>query len=396
MFQRVTPILVALAAVLLIAAGSPTVPSNSKAAGLTVHEWGTFTSIAGEDGGAIEWSPVTCKDDLPGFVDRFPYRNWKFGLLGTVRMETPVIYFYTPREITAHVAVEFPQGMITEWYPAAKVSMNQTSAAGRTVRLDASMNGIDTSLRTLTSGIEWREIQVRPGADAGFPEEDKPSPYYAARNTDAAPLTVAMQQEKFLFYRGVGRFAVPLSARFVSGGQLRVEKRGDDPVYGLMLFENRGGRIGYRNVGALRDAITLDSPALNGTFAQMRETLEAALVEQGLFAKEAHAMVETWRDSWFEEGMRLLYILPLREVDAILPLRVEPAPSHIARAFVGRVEVIAPADTEAVKVAIDRGDRTELERRGRFLRPILQRINSGDQALLFERVYGTLGVSVCR
>ena len=35
---------------------------------LTVHEWGTFTSVAGVDGTAIEWDALGCKNDLPGFV----------------------------------------------------------------------------------------------------------------------------------------------------------------------------------------------------------------------------------------------------------------------------------------------------------------------------------------
>ena len=35
-------------------------------------------------------------------------------------------------------------------------------------------------------------------------------------------------------------------------------------------------------------------------------------------------MVETWRDSWFEEGSRLIYIVPSRAIDAILPLQIEP------------------------------------------------------------------------
>jgi hypothetical protein len=35
---------------------------------------------------------------------------------------------------------------------------------------------------------------------------------------------------------------------------------------------------------------------------------------QGLFPKEAHAMVDTWRDSWFEEGTRAFYILPASEM----------------------------------------------------------------------------------
>jgi hypothetical protein len=34
---------------------------------------------------------------------------------------------------------------------------------------------------------------------------------------------------------------------------------------------------------------------------------------------KAAAMVETWRDSWFEEGTRLFYFLPQVTVDRILP-----------------------------------------------------------------------------
>ncbi len=40
------------------------VPADPKALdGLTVHEWGTFTSIAGEDGMAVEWKPLAGPDD---------------------------------------------------------------------------------------------------------------------------------------------------------------------------------------------------------------------------------------------------------------------------------------------------------------------------------------------
>ena len=35
---------------------------------LIVHEWGTFTSIAGKDGVALEWRPLNGPNDLPKFV----------------------------------------------------------------------------------------------------------------------------------------------------------------------------------------------------------------------------------------------------------------------------------------------------------------------------------------
>jgi len=87
-------------------------------------------------------------------------------------------------------------------------------------------------------------------------------------------------------------------------------------------------------------------------------------------------MVETWRDSWFEEGSRLIYIVPSRAIDAILPLQVDPLPSQTARVFVGRIELVTPETMHAVEQAMAVGNRSTAERYGRFLDPILQRISA--------------------
>lgn len=374
----------------------------TQAADLTVHEWGTFTSVAGEDGSAIDWDTLGCKDDLPGFVNDFGYRGFKWRLQGTVRMETPVMYFYTPREVEAHVQVAFPKGLITEWYPAADYQVYQTSGAGSSPhRLPANINGIDTSLRSVTGAIEWSHIKVQPNTAPVLPLENGPSRYYSARETDAAPIAVGGQHEKFLFYRGVGRFAVPLSARISADGTILVENRGQDEVPTVILFENRGGRIGYRNAGAVGDTLAIDPPALDDSLPQLRYDLENALVEQGLFLKEAQAMVETWRDSWFEEGARLVYIMPARAVDTVLPLHVEPLPSKIARVFVGRIELLTSATTTAVQTALAAGDVQTMERYRRFLEPILQRIaprqlDTNRVRQLVSRAYESTAASQCR
>jgi hypothetical protein len=343
------------------------------AGGLTVHEWGTFTSVAGEDGSAIAWDALGCKNDLPTFVNEFGYHNFKSTLRGTVRMETPVLYFYSPRELDAHVKVAFPQGLITEWYPRADRA---------------------------TSSIEWRNIKVQPGTAPALPRESGPNHYYAARATDAAPLAVGDQHEKFLFYRGVGRFAVPLSARVAAAGKVVVSNRGNDPVPTVILFENRGGRLGYRNAGARADVVTLDRPSPDGGFPQLRSELEGALVAQGLFPKEAQAMVETWRDSWFEEGSRLIYVVPARVIDEILPLQVEPAPLQTARVFVGRIELITPETRRTVEEAIANSDQATINRYGRFLEPILARISSGNSAMAMQievrRMQGAFVAASCR
>src|SRR6266849_1527322 len=151
--MRLVPVLVSTAVFLIAAETHFTQPSD-----LTVHEWGTFTSVAGEDGTAIDWDALGCKDDLPGFVGDFGYRGFKWRLRGTVRMETPVMYFYSPRAMDARVKVAFPQGLITECYPHAdNVDVYKADGNGSLLRLPTNLNGIDTTLSSLTGAIEWKD-----------------------------------------------------------------------------------------------------------------------------------------------------------------------------------------------------------------------------------------------
>src|SRR5205807_3581216 len=169
---------------------------------LVVHEWGTFTSIAGKDGVALEWRPLNGSIDLPKFVHTMQqeglglrHAKTKAELTALVRMETPVLYFYSSREMNVSAEVNFPKGKITEWYPQA---------------------------RSDGSTINWGNFKVSPGAAFNLPADYSDNHYYAARETDAAPVQVcgssgkAAEQEKFLFYRGVGSFDLPLSAKLNS------------------------------------------------------------------------------------------------------------------------------------------------------------------------------------
>src|SRR5260370_34766501 len=147
---------------------------------VVVREWGTFTSIAGPDGNALDWLPLSGSPDLPPFVCRFGVKPL---LRGTVRMETPVLYFYSSKETDVAVKVGFPSGLITEWYPAAKQRPTE---------------------------IEWPSVKILPATNGDFPSDGRNSHYYAARNTAAATLQVSdkgvAQQERILFYRGVATF----------------------------------------------------------------------------------------------------------------------------------------------------------------------------------------------
>jgi len=349
----------------LAIATSPGREKSPVNAGLTVHEWGTFTSVAGADGRAVEWSPQTDSTDLPGFVEHLRTPQFKLGLRGTVRMETPVIYFYDSREEQVSVKVHFAKGLITEWYPrASHVEPSSTDPQDWSLFLG-----------NTDGSIAWDAITVAPRQRAEFLQDARSSHYYAARLTAASPLLVRTpageQQEKFLFYRGVSSFSVPVAAELTPGGRVQIQNLTEEEIPNVILFERRGENVGYRTGGALASAATLERPELNDTVDDLGRELEGILVAQGLYQDEAHAMVETWRDSWFEEGSRLIYIVPPSFVNGILPLSINPVPAQIARVFVGRMELVTPATERAVESAFATHNRAVLQKYGRFLEPIL-------------------------
>jgi hypothetical protein len=366
MTRRFGPMLVLVTLVLLsLASMGATLAPTKTPASLTVHEWGTFTSVAGPDGRAVQWTPLDGPEDLPCFVERYDPRI-KGSLPGTVRMETPVLYFYTPEETTVDVDVRFNGGAITEWYPSAAV-------APRTI-----LYGM-VDRPGFSSRATWNHVRIVPGASADFPTEAPPSHYYLARGTDAAPVQLSAQREKFLFYRGLGTFQPPISATIGADGAIVVKSPRSEPLGDLILFENRGGKMAYRVQPVTGTEATLSAPVLgNGTTPPTAE-LEKILIARGLFPREAKAMVDTWRDSWFEEGARLLYLPSRAAIDAILPLQITPQPSATARAFVGRVELITPRTEQDVMRALDANDGVALASYGRFLRPIVAQLVAKDR-----------------
>jgi len=326
------------------------------------HEWGTFTSVSTADGLAQLWNPLSGPSELPSFVYQNSGRCSKvFRTLSLVRMETPVIYFYSDRNVRASVKVDFPGGCFTEWYPLAR-----------------------TEMRTIKT-IEWNGFVAQPGAKENFPVDGRRSHYYPARETDAAPLSLGdeqrVEQEKFLFYRGIGFFELPLSAR-LKDDQVIVRSAGPEEIAKVILFENREGRSGWRIHGPLNGEATIARPALGQPVESLIREFEKTLVEQGLYEKEAAAMVKTWRDSWSEEGLRVFYTVPRRATDAILPITINPQPSELARVFVGRAEIITPEMEREIRAAAQLFGENSPEARaaalnrvrryGRFADPVLR------------------------
>ena len=116
----------------------------------------------------------------------------------------------------------------------------------------------------------------------------------------------------------------------------------------VVLFENSGGNIGYQIVNMSETEVVVDRPALDDKLPELRQEMKTMLIADGLYEKEADAMLNTWRDSWFEEGLRVFYLMPRKTTDAILPIVIEPEPAGIVRVLVGRTEIITPEMEQSV------------------------------------------------
>jgi len=348
---------------------------------LVVHEWGTFTSIAGADTQTVEWTPYRGGAELPRFV-----YGGKHNARGTVRMETPVIYFYSRKELTCTVRVSFPQGEITEYYP------------------------MPDRLVYPVKVIQWNGVELLPGRAVNLPLEKSGNHYYHARATEAVPLrvwkgNVIDEYEKFLFYRGVGTFEMPLSVQ-VHEDKVAVRQAAPPGIGEVIFFENRNGRTGCLRSGLQSSSAVVDRLLPDCSVESLKRDLETLLTGHGLFQKEAEAMVRTWEDSWFEEGFRVFYVLPRQQTDAILPLAITPKPNKLVRVLVGRMEIMTPEATQEILRLLTRLKRApethnaevfEIRQRyGRFLAPMIRRVLERHPALwdpALESSIESLGLS---
>jgi len=362
--------------------------------GYVAHEWGTFTSVQGADGVQMEWNPLTVSE-LPPFVYELNRVRGnkapglllaKTGLICRQRMETPVIYFYSDRERTLDVAVDFPEGTITEWYPfegAADISLRRPGQKAK------------------GPALQWKDLRILPQSapTVALPSENSGSHYYAARETDASLVRTADKKsevEKFLFYRGTGNFQAPLTVKLPNSDSSRIalENTGGEELRHLFVYEigDKGGRwqVIDRLEAGKTQSLVLDASSNDAPFSALADAVRKALVAEGLYEREAAAMVKTWEQSWFtEKGLRVLYTLPRAWTDRALPLSVTPAPAATVRVMVGRAEIITPAMERALLTQVERyifADETQrpqiaIEARGlglgRFMEPTLRRLFIG-------------------
>ena len=102
------------------------------------------------------------------------------------------------------------------------------------------------------------------------------------------------------------------------------------------------------------------------------------------------ANIDTWRGSWFDNGTRVFYLLSGKQVDDYLPLEIRPAPSQVARVFVGRIEIVTPYVAREIEEALNRADHATVRKYERFLQVIVDRILKGTDAAGRQRLEARL------
>ena len=345
---------------------------------LVVHEWGTFTSLVDDQG--RELSGINVDDEpVPSFVNNLsPFllsspvvssEHWLYRSKGaprhhplvTLRLETPVIYFYPPagqREpLKLDVSVRFRGGWLTEFYPHA-----HADAPGlKNGRFEFSALNSQT-----TGSLAWNDLSV--GTDGVGPQTDE-AVWLAPRKVQAANITsVDGQSERYLFYRGVGHLHAPLRATLDrQAGEVAFQANFNEvlssgqksriPQLWLIQVKPDGG-CAYRTLDGFdvtaestarlsEASYRFEGPEFNPANRQRLEAeMHAALVADGLFPDEATALLSTWQRAYFKSpGLRVFYLVPRVWTDHYLPLSIS-RDATIDRVMIGRLELISDEQRE--------------------------------------------------
>jgi hypothetical protein len=294
-----------------------------------------------------------------------------------MRLETPVLYFYPPAGIHeplhASVQVGFRGGWLTEYFPAAHVTAPGLKEG----------NFRYEGLTPKTMGtLEWNDLTI--GGNYELPETQAPV-WLAPRQVRAATIKApGGEAEKYLFYRGVGNLASPLTVSRSPESDSLVIREEIAPSLGLRLpllvramwlvHVRDDGSVAFRPLGAAKltgetgreiartpvdfhgdatpanqaphydetGAETLIRGYAKANLAKLREEMRKQLIADGLYADEAEAMLKTWELAYFKSpGLRLFYVLPQAWTDAVLPLQCSLL-ADVSRTMVGRVELVTP------------------------------------------------------
>lgn len=340
-------------------------PSYEPAQGFVVHEWGTLTSVVASDGSLLPGLHHE-EEDLPPFVvNRLAHASANPSQVEQLpidqKMETPVTYFYSPVAMKVSAKVDFPDGMLTQWFPAVRQLSPPLYWYRGAGPLDPWLNG---SLRgcweydqpVKGGSLDWGQLDVlAPGLKPELVGPLGKTTWGFARNVAANTLAIGDQREKFLFYRGLGAFKLPLTTRVEASRVEFTNPPTEQKIGAVFLMQVTATGGGFVELGSLGGGAQVAgnipgaSMRLPEFVAALKDRLARALVADGMFTDEAKAMVDTWERSYFlTPGVRALYLLPQSQTDKVIPLTIAPAPRVLRRSMVIRLELLTPTHEQTL------------------------------------------------
>jgi hypothetical protein len=331
--------------------------------GFRVHEWGTDTIVVGSDG-TMQRGLHHEEEDLPDFV--YDRRKRELGESSVdVKMETPVTYFYSDVPLAARVSVSFPKGVLSQWYPNVAAFYPPILSDKGDPALDPKFPFSTDECRqrygsVVDGNLAWGDVEILPRGVAPSAAPEAPLARYTwshARAVDANALRVGSQEERFLFYRGLGNFELPVKIANRAGEVTITDEHATDHVGATFVLNVGPSGAAFRAFPAgVAPGASLEAtaPAATQPFDAYARDLAGALVTEldrvGLYHDESIAMVKTWARQWFlTPGLRVLYLSPRAWTDAQIPLTIAPVPEELVRVMMIRVEAITP-EQEATDV----------------------------------------------
>tara|TARA_R110002096_G_scaffold18401_13_gene62719 strand:- start:7565 stop:8806 length:1242 start_codon:yes stop_codon:yes gene_type:complete len=333
-----------------------------------VHEWGTFTSINGSDGTTLAGIQKD-EEPLPPFVysldiasgrkqfadlklqsKKFPFVIAGKGLLRpvqnvTVKMETPVLYFYSPESFDAQVSVGFKGGSISQWYPARFSGEVLPPQFKKNAEGESIMDTLDFA-KPYNGSIEWK-FKVEPRTtDTDFDvtkHDELPNWIHPRAPRSNLLRTPNGEAETYLFYRGLGNFQQPLSYQ-ISNNVLSITSKQTIPYLIVVDVQSADyGRVLWSGAPGKVEKVALKESEPGFIRKEVYHSLKGALVKAGLYDDEASAMLRTWWQSYFSSpGIRAFWIVPRSFTDDVLPITIQPTPDKLERVLLGRSEILTP------------------------------------------------------
>ena len=303
---------ISLLLISLVAVAMTNSAGNEPVEDYVVHEWGTFTSISGSDGELLDGLFIE-EERLPGFVLdlHMPVvKGMKFNRGGfprndlngvNIKMETPVIYFYSDKEREVDVNVQFKGGLINQWYPAAEGKTRKIESGGKPFNM---FNELDFR-KNYSDALDWKVKVLDPKSYLSYtsPQGMETPTWVNPRFTDANMLQIGKSREKFIFYRGLARFEQPFKVTAQSSSQITLQNTGSDEISFAMVYEftkDKKAKVWWTGKLDGKKQQVVNKKELDVDQSIHEEFLNG-LVKAGLYEKEAKSMLETWRHSYFEK-----------------------------------------------------------------------------------------------